>query len=137
MVGDLLHVGHITALEEAKLHCNTLIVALNCNPCDNEKKHKPIESVYERYSRVASLACVDRVIPYEGEDDLLLLLQTTHYDCRFVGEDHKYSEWTGRMYERKNNIVPVIIGRAHNASSTFLRKRVYEAERDEAIIKRV
>lgn len=38
MVGDLLHIGHITALAEAKRHSNFLIVALNCNSCDNKKK---------------------------------------------------------------------------------------------------
>ena len=130
MVCDLLHVGHISALEEAKSYCNTLIVALNCNPCDDEKKHKPIESVYERYRRVASLACVDVVIPYEGEEDLLLLLQTTKYNCRFIGEDHRCKGWTGKAYEQDRGIVPVVIKRAHCLSSSSLRQRVYEAERE-------
>ena len=130
MVGDLLHVGHITALEEAKRHCYVLIVALNCNPCDDKKKRKPVESVYERYRRIASLECVDHVIPYEGEADLLLLLQTTHYDVRFVGEDHKNKMWTGREYEQKHNIAYEYISREHSASSTNLRQRVYEAERE-------
>lgn len=130
MVGDLLHVGHITALEEAKRHCNFLIVALNCNPCDDKKKHKPVESVYERYRRIASLECVDCVIPYEGEADLLLLLQTTHYDVRFVGEDHKDKLWTGYGYEQKHDIAYEYISREHSASSSNLRQRVYEAERE-------
>lgn len=126
MVGDLLHVGHITALAEAKRHCNFLIVALNCNPCDNKAKHKPVESVYERYRRISSLACVDCVIPYEGEADLELLLQTTHYDVRFVGEDHKKTLWTGYSYEQKHGIAHEYISREHNVSSTELKQRIVD-----------
>lgn len=135
MVGDLLHVGHIAALAEAKRHCNFLIVALNCNPCDNKSKHKPVESVYERYRRIASLECVDCVIPYEGENDLKLLLQTTHYDVRFVGSDHAWDEWTGRQYERDNNIAYVLIPREHGLSSSNLRQRVADAEREQSTLK--
>lgn len=32
MCADILHVGHILALEEAKKHCDILIVALNTHP---------------------------------------------------------------------------------------------------------
>ena len=128
MVGDLLHVGHITAIDYARRHCDFLIVALNVNPCDNSEKHKPIESVFERYARLRALKAVDAVIPYEGENDLLLLLQTTKYDVRFIGEDHVNKGWTGSMYEHDRGIDYVVIPRRHGVSSSSLRERVYQAE---------
>jgi glycerol-3-phosphate cytidylyltransferase len=45
VVGDLLHTGHILAIEEAKNNCDYLIVGLNCAP---ENKN-PIQSIYERF----------------------------------------------------------------------------------------
>ncbi len=126
MVGDLLHLGHIKALEYAKTKCDYLIVALNCNPCDNKAKNKPVESIYERFSRVDSLKVVDKVIPYEGEADLLLLLQTVSHDCRFVGADHK-DDYTGRAYECENGIEQITVPRSHNISSTLLRERITAA----------
>jgi glycerol-3-phosphate cytidylyltransferase len=32
VVGDLLHAGHVLALEEARTKCDYLIVGLNCAP---------------------------------------------------------------------------------------------------------
>lgn len=49
LVGDLLHTGHLHALEYAKQHCDYLIAALNVDPTvDNPNKQKPIETIYER-----------------------------------------------------------------------------------------
>ena len=45
VVGDLLHAGHILALEEAKENCDYLIVGLNCAP-DGKN---PVQSIYERF----------------------------------------------------------------------------------------
>ena len=125
MVGDLLHAGHIAALNEAKQHCDVLVVALNCNPCDNPNKEKPVESVYERYLRVRSLNAVDVVIPYEGEADLELLLKTIEYHVRFIGEDYaKQNHWTGKEYEMAHDIEHRVIGREHGLSSTSLKDRI-------------
>lgn len=84
LVGDLLHTGHLCALKEAKEHCDYLIVALNVLP-DNKS---PIESVYERFVRLDSCKYVDKIIPYQGEKDLLLLINTLNYNIRFIGNDH-------------------------------------------------
>lgn len=45
MCADILHAGHILALEEAKRHCDYLIVALNTHPDGKQ----PVQSVFERY----------------------------------------------------------------------------------------
>lgn len=131
MVADLLHVGHLTALKYAKQHCDKLIVALNCDPTvDNPAKHKPVETVYERYVRLMTCKYVDEVIPYIGEKDLLLLLQTTEYDIRFIGEDHLDSDWTGKEYEHKVGKKFVAVPRDHTASSTELKQRMKKYIKD-------
>lgn len=128
MVGDLLHTGHIKALEYAKSKCDYLITAMNCDPTiDNPNKNKPIESVYERFTRLDSCKYIDKVIPYVGEKDLLLLLQTTNYNIRFIGADHK-GGYTGDDYEKEKGIEVVVIPRPHNESSTNLRQRCIKAD---------
>lgn len=123
MVGDLLHLGHLYSLREAKQYCGKLIVALNVDPTfDNPNKNKPIETPYERWFRLKSCKYVDEVIPYCGEEDLMRLLTTTTYHIRFVGADHK--TWTGKEYEEKNGIDSMIIERNHGESSTNLRRRI-------------
>ena len=46
---DLLHAGHITMLEEAKHHCDFLIVGLQSDPTIDRPgvKNKPVQSLIE------------------------------------------------------------------------------------------
>jgi len=127
MVADLFHPGHISALREAKKHCDKLIVALNVNPTgDNSEKNKPIQTVFERYYQLISCKYVDEVIPYDGEDDLLSLIQITDYNIRFIGEDHR-EYWTGMEYEKAHNIEVCIATRC-NIHTASLRKRITEGK---------
>lgn len=124
MVGDLLHVGHLHAIEQAHKQCDTLIVALNVDPTiDNPNKNKPIETAYERWYRITSTHLVHKVIPYCGENDLELLLMTVKHDIRFIGADHK-DNWTGKEYEESHGIKTIVLERSHNESSTELRNRI-------------
>ena len=47
---DLLHAGHILMLQDAKRHCNKLIVGLQTDPTidRSDTKNKPIQSLEER-----------------------------------------------------------------------------------------
>lgn len=129
MVADLLHPGHISALHEAKKYCDYLIVALNANPTvDNKDKNKPVQTVFERYYQLMACKYVDKVIPYEGEEDLLNLLCVTDYDIRFIGSDHS-DYWTGKEYEEEKKIPCKIVTRAAFQRSTSLRKRILKASR--------
>lgn len=92
MVGDLLHTGHLYAIQEAKANCDYLIVALNCVPDSKQ----PIESIFERWSRLKFNSLVDEIIPYQGESDLYNIILTVPHHIRFVGEDYKGKDFTGR-----------------------------------------
>ena len=51
MAADILHVGHLLAIEEAKSNCDYLIVGLNCTP-DGKS---PIQSIYERFMQLRAV----------------------------------------------------------------------------------
>ena len=129
MVADLLHLGHLYPLKQAKKHCDKLIVVLNVDPTvDNPNKSKPVETVYERWFRLGACRYVDEIIPYCVEEDLMRLLTTTDYQVRFIGSDHK-DGWTGDAYEKDMGITPIVIPRYHGESSTNLKDRVVKAKK--------
>ena len=68
---DLFHAGHVKMLEEAKEHCDFLIVALQTDPTiDRPEKNKPKQSIVERYIQVDACKHVDQIVPYTTEKDL-------------------------------------------------------------------
>jgi len=127
---DLLHAGHILMLEEAKQNCDYLIVGLQTNPTIDrpETKNKPIQSIYERFVQVSSCRYVDEVLVYSTEQDLLNLIQTQKIDIRFLGDEYKNKDFTGKQWCLDNGIELYYHLREHPYSSTALRKRAYEAE---------
>lgn len=120
MCADILHAGHILALEEAKKHCDHLIVALNTHPDGKQ----PIQSVWERYTQLRAVKYADEVIPYQGKKDMELLASVLEYDVRFLGADYKTKDWDGKEQETKRGIAPYFIDRCHGLSSTELKDRI-------------
>ena len=93
---DLLHAGHIVMLKETKQHCDYLIVGLQTDPSiDRQEKNQPVQSVYERFVQLNAVKYVDEIIPYDTEQSLIDLLESTPIDIRFVGEDYKDKSFTG------------------------------------------
>ena len=67
---DLLHAGHVAMLEEAKHHCDFLIVGLQNDPTiDRPEKNAPIQSIVERQIQLAAIKYVDEVVIYNTEQD--------------------------------------------------------------------
>lgn len=118
---DLLHAGHVLMLEECKGLCDVLIVGLQVDPSvDRTNKHRPVQSIYERWVQLRGCKYVDHIIPYSTEADLLNLLVTQPIDVRFVGLEYLNKDFTGKhlgMDIRYNT-------RDHSWSSSELRERV-------------
>ena len=119
---DLLHTGHVAMLEEAKQHCDYLIVALQTNPSLDRptEKNTPIQSIFERYFQLKACRFVDEIIPYDTEQDLYNLLCAIKPDIRIIGEEYRDKHFTGRD-------LPIEIyynSRKHPYSSSELRKRL-------------
>jgi len=127
---DLLHAGHITMLEEAKRHCDYLIVGLQTDPTIDrpEDKNAPIQSIVERQIQLAAVKYVDEIVIYTTEQDLIDLLLTLPINTRILGEEYKNKPFTGKEICKERGIKVIYNGRDHSFSSTSLRNRVYEVE---------
>ncbi len=129
VVGDMLHAGHCLMLEECKRHCDFLYCGIIADPTiDRPEKNKTIQSLFERYEQVKANKFVDEVIPLSGEADLDLALKSLPIDIRFVGDDYKNKDFTGKQTCEARGIKIFYNNRFHGLSSTELRNRIYEAE---------
>jgi glycerol-3-phosphate cytidylyltransferase len=129
---DLLHAGHIAMLAEAKNHCDYLIAALQTDPTIDrpDSKNPPVQSIVERQIQLSTNRNVDEVVVYETEKDVEDLLLILPVDVRILGVEYKDKDFTGREICLKRGIDIVYNGRDHSFSSSSLRKRVAEAERN-------
>lgn len=128
---DLLHAGHITMLEEAKRHCDFLIVGLQNDPTeDRPEKNKPVQSIVERQLQLAAVKYVDEIVIYNTEQDLTDLLLTLPIDVRILGDEYKSKDFTGKEIAKQRGSKIVYNGRDHSFSSSSLRKRVVFADKE-------
>jgi len=128
---DLLHTGHVHALQHAKSLGDVLLVAINSDDSVKRLKgsHRPIFSEGERALLLASLECVDMVTVFNENTPLELLrsvkphilVKGAEYDTnRIVGASDVLS-WGGKV-ER----VPMFQGR----STTELIQRIQRMKAD-------
>lgn len=122
------HAGHVAMLREAKEQCDWLIVGLLVDPTKDrpDTKNKPVQSVFERWVQLQGSKYVDEIVPFESEKDLHDMLLLLMPDVRFVGEEYKDKEHTGKNIE---GIKIVYNSRKHSFSSSDLRSRVVGASK--------
>ena len=125
---DLLHAGHIGMLREAKANCDYLIVGLQSDPTIDrpDTKNKPVQTMVERYAQLNALKFVDEIVPYQTEQDLIDILELFQLDVRFLGEEYREKEFTGKDVCRKRGIELHFNKRDHRFSTSDLRRRVCE-----------
>jgi D-beta-D-heptose 7-phosphate kinase/D-beta-D-heptose 1-phosphate adenosyltransferase len=94
---DLLHVGHVRSLEQARTFGDRLIVGLNRDASVRRMKgaSRPIVGERERAEVLASLACVDWVVLF-GEDTPLRLIRLLRPDVLAKGGDWTLDTIVGR-----------------------------------------
>ncbi len=126
---DLCHAGHFLMFEECKQVCEHLIVGLQSDPTlDRPAKNKPIMTLEERFTVMRGIRYIDEVVVYHTENDLYVLLQqyVSVIGVRIVGAD-----WRGKLYTGHDLGIPVHFNtRDHGYSTSELRRRVFQAERD-------
>jgi len=94
---DLLHVGHVRSLEQARRHGDRLLVALNTDASVRRQKGagRPIVPARRRAEVLAALECVDWVVLF-GEDTPLSLIRSLRPDVLAKGGDWRLEEIVGR-----------------------------------------
>ena len=126
---DLCHAGHILMFKEARDVCEYLIVGLHTDPTiDRPEKHKPIMSVEERRIILGAVKYIDELFEYDTEAELYDILKKNErgFDIRIIGADWKGKEYTGHDLP----IEMYFNTRDHGYSTTELRRRIYEAEKE-------
>ncbi|MDB4099096.1 D-glycero-beta-D-manno-heptose-7-phosphate kinase [Candidatus Thioglobus sp.] len=120
---DILHIGHVKYLEEAKNYGDVLIIGLNSD--DSVKKLKgdsrPINSQSDRAYILASLEVVDYLVIFE-EDTPFELIKLIKPDVLVKGSDYLGKKVVGQDIAKELKLVPFING----VSTTNTIKRIQE-----------
>lgn len=87
---DILHVGHVRILQQARALGDVLLVAINSDESVRKLKgpSRPINSQDDRAELLGALACVDFVTIF-GEDTPVAVLQLVKPDVHVKGADYK------------------------------------------------
>ena len=81
-------------LEDAKKHCDYLIVGLHSNPkLDRPNKNSPIQTLKERKIQLKAVKYIDEILIYDTESDLYKILEKIKPDLRILGSDYKNREF--------------------------------------------
>lgn len=86
---DILHAGHIKYLESAALLGDRLVIAVNDDESVRKLKGetRPINELHSRLYLLASLSCVDAVVPFAAETPLDII-KLLHPDILVKGGDY-------------------------------------------------
>lgn len=132
-VFDMLHVGHIVALQEAKSQCDYLIVGLKTDSNVQEADgHDTAQTMVERFIKLEGCQFVDEIIPFESDHDITDMLQSLPVHKFFIGEDYKMVDFSGRDYCISEGIEICYTKNKNRFSSQSLRKIVSEKEIEKA-----
>jgi D-beta-D-heptose 7-phosphate kinase/D-beta-D-heptose 1-phosphate adenosyltransferase len=112
---DLLHIGHITVLEQARRFADRLIVAINSDASVSKLKgsKRPIVGERERARVLAALAAVDAVVVFDEPTPLELIVAARpdiivkggDYNVETVVGASEVQSWGGQV-----KIVPIVEG---------------------------
>jgi glycerol-3-phosphate cytidylyltransferase len=109
-----------------------LIAGLQTDPTIDrpDTKNKPVQSIVERQIQLSSCRFVDEVVVYQTEQDLVDLLLILPVDVRILGVEYEQKDFTGKKECLEKGIELVFNSRDHSFSSSSLRKRVTESEKN-------
>jgi FAD synthetase len=98
-VFDLLHMGHVHYLSEAKSLGDELIVVVATDETVRRNKHTPIIPEEMRRDLVASLKPVDRaVVGHTG--DVLAIVEELQPDIIALGYDQEFKHLEQKLHDR-------------------------------------
>ena len=110
---DILHVGHVKYLQEAKSFGDVLIVGLNSDASVRRLKgpSRPVNPVEDRAYLLAALEAVDFVVPFE-EDTPYELIRMIRPDVLVKGGDYAGKEVVGTEFAKELRLVDFVAGKS-------------------------
>ena len=120
-VFDLLHIGHLYYLKEAKKYGDELIVVVANDETVRKRKHEPIMPAEERRKLVEALKPVDKaVIGYA--DDYLKIVEEIKPDIIALGYDQHFEGLEEELNKRGIKAKIVRCGRYEDSDLNKTRK---------------
>lgn len=110
---DILHVGHVKYLQEAKSFGDVLIVGLNSDASVSRLKGptRPVNTAQDRAYLLAALEAVDFVVPFE-EDTPYELIKMIKPDTLVKGGDYKGKDVVGTEFAGELKLVDFVEGKS-------------------------
>jgi D-beta-D-heptose 7-phosphate kinase/D-beta-D-heptose 1-phosphate adenosyltransferase len=123
---DILHVGHVKYLQEAKSYGDILIVGLNSDASVRELKgpSRPVNSEDDRAYILAALDAVDYVVKF-SDDTPYELIKMIAPDVLVKGGDYEGKEVVGTKFAGELRLVDFVDGK----STTKTIEKIKEGER--------
>ena len=118
---DLLHVGHLRYLQDAKTYGDILVVAVNSDASVRRAKGpgRPVIPEAERAELVAALGCVDFVVLFDT-DTVTPVIERLRPEVHAKGTDYTEDSVPEASVVRAYGGRVVIAGDAKNHSTTAL-----------------
>ncbi len=122
---DLVHPGHLALLQEAKSHCDRLVVGLNSDASVKRLKGdgRPVNSEMERAMLLAALSVVDMVVIFR-DDTPMALIEAFRPDVLIKGGDYKKDEVVGGEFVESCGGKVVLCALKEGYSTTNLIARI-------------
>ena len=122
---DLLHIGHLTYLEEARTYGDVLIIGLNSDASVQKLKghNRPIIHQEERAMLLACLQFVDAVIIFD-EETPITLIQEIQPDILIKGGDYAPEAVIGADVVRKKGGQTIILPFVNGFSTTSIIEKI-------------
>jgi D-beta-D-heptose 7-phosphate kinase/D-beta-D-heptose 1-phosphate adenosyltransferase len=122
---DLLHVGHITYLQQAAALGDVLVIGLNSDAGVRELKGttRPVICQQDRAAMLAALACVGNVVLFD-EQTPLRLIEKIRPDVLVKGGDYRADQVVGREVVESYGGQVVIMPLVEGVSTTEIIKSV-------------
>ena len=122
---DILHVGHVRYLREARKAGDLLVVALNSDASVRAIKgaKRPLVPQRQRAEVIASLEAVDYVTLFD-ETTPLKLIEYLRPDCLIKGEDWSEEAVVGRDAVRSWGGAVILIPMVEGASTTNIVEKI-------------
>ncbi len=127
---DIIHVGHIRYLKDAKSNCDFLIVALNTDESVKRLKGegRPLTPLNERLEIMEAIEYVD-YLTYFDEDTVEKTLRILKPDIQFKGTDYTVETVPERRVMEELGGRVMIVGDPKDHSTTEIVEKLKNEER--------